>query len=137
MYLAEALEDEAGDLHPMVGLLPTTVRMKPKQLTLGYVEVEVIRNSPLAPAGAIVRGHEFHASRIDEVPASVPRAYVVRRRREETPRAEGYMVENALMSYVHLHFGSNPAVAEHLVASSRPERVARRWGTPARTRSGA
>ena len=131
MYLAEAIEDEAGDLHPMVGLLPTTVRMKPRRLTLGYVEVEVIRDTPLAPAGAIVRGHEFHASRIEEVPASVLRAYIVRTRREDTPRAEGYVVENALMSYVHLHFGSNPAVAEHLVTSCRRRAHGRRLGVRA------
>ncbi len=117
MYLAEALEDEAGDLHPMVGVLPTRVTMKPKRLTLGYVEVEVTRDTPLAPAGTVVRGHEFHASRIDEVPASVPRAYVVRMRRGGEPRAEGYLVANALMSYVHVHLGSNPGVAAHLLGS--------------------
>ncbi len=119
MYLAEALEDEAGDLHPMVGLLPTTVRMRPKRLTLGYAEVAVTRQTPLAPAGTIVRGHEFHASRIDEVPPTVPRAYTVLARRGEAPRPEGYLVANALISYVHLHFESNPQVAGHLVASCR------------------
>ena len=119
MYLAEALEDEAGDLHPMVGILPTTVRMKPKRLTLGYAEVEVTRETPLAPAGTVIRGHEFHASRIEEVPAWVPRAYTVRMRRGEALGAEGYLVGNALISYVHLHFESNPRVAEHLVASCR------------------
>lgn len=117
MYLAEALEDEDGNLHPMVGLLPTTVRMKPKRLTLGYAEVEVIRETPLAPRGTVIRGHEFHASHIEEVPASIPRAYRVQMRRDEAPRPEGYLVGNALMSYVHLHFGSKPAVANHLVAS--------------------
>ncbi len=122
MYLAEGVEDEGGELHPMVGLLPTTVRMKPKRLTLGYAEVEVTRETPLAPAGTIVRGHEFHVSRIDEVPTSVPRAYTVRMRRRDATRAEGYLVGNALISYVHLHFGSNPAVPEHLVASCRVRR---------------
>lgn len=119
MYLADAIEDEAGERHPMVGLLPATVRMQPKRLTLGYVEVEVTRETPLAPAGARLRGHEFHASRIDGVPASVSRAYVVRGRHGDAPRAEGYLIGSALMSYVHVHFESNPAVAEHLVASCR------------------
>ncbi len=122
MYLVEAIEDETGDLHSMVGLLPTTVRMRPKRLTLGYVEVEVTRDTPLAPAGAVARGHEFHASRIDEVPASVPRAYRVRGGRAQVPRVEGYLVDNALISYVHLHFGSNPELAGHLVRSCRVRR---------------
>ncbi|MFQ5828719.1 MAG: cobyrinate a,c-diamide synthase [Candidatus Methylomirabilia bacterium] len=119
MYLAERMEDLEGVEHPMVGLLPTTVRMKPNRLMLGYTEVEVTRETPLAKAGTIVRGHEFHASRIEAVPDWVPRAYSVRTGPGEVPRAEGYLVRNALLSYVHLHFGSNPAVAEHLVASCR------------------
>ena len=126
LYLADALEDEAGVLHPMVGLLPTVGRFAPKRLTLGYAEVEVTRPTPLGPPGTVVRGHEFHASRIDEVPDRVRRAYAVRMSRAGPPRAEGYMIGETLMSYVHLHFGSNPAVAEHLVRHAG----ARRRGRP-------
>jgi cobyrinic acid a,c-diamide synthase len=115
LYLADALEDEAGVLQPMVGLLPTVGRLAPGRLTLGYAEVEVTRATPLGPAGTVVRGHEFHASRIDEVPDRVERAYAVRTSRGGPPRAEGYLIGETLMSYVHLHFGSNPAVPEHLV----------------------
>jgi cobyrinic acid a,c-diamide synthase len=125
LYLADALEDEAGVLQPMVGLLPTVGRMAPKRLTLGYAEVEVTRDSPLGPAGTVARGHEFHASRIDEVPDRVPRAYTVRMSRGGPPRAEGYLIGETLMSYVHLHFGSNPAVADHLVRHAGARRRAR------------
>ena len=31
--------------------------------------------------------------------------------------SEGYSEKNVLASYVHLHFGSNPEVARHLVAN--------------------
>ncbi len=122
MYLAEGLEDEAGELHSMVGLLPTTIRMKPKRLTLGYALVEITRETPLAPAGTVARGHQFHASRIEPVPAWVPRAYALRTRGGEAPEAEGYLIGNALLSYVHVHFESNPLIAEHLVASCRAGR---------------
>ena len=115
LYLAEALENESGRLHPMVGLLPTIGRMVPKRLTLGYAEVEVTRETPLGPAGTTARGHEFHASRIDPVPEWVPRAYRVQMSRGGTPRAEGYLIGETLMSYVHLHFGSNPDLVDHLV----------------------
>jgi cobyrinic acid a,c-diamide synthase len=115
LYFAEALEDEAGGLQPMVGLLPTVGRMAPKRLTLGYAEVEVTRETLLGPPGTGARGHEFHASRIEAVPEWVPRAYTVRMSRGGPPRAEGYLIGETLMSYVHLHFGSNPAVADHVV----------------------
>ncbi len=125
MYLAEAIEDEAGRRHRMVGLLPATVRMTPKRLTLGYTEIEVVRTTPLAPSGARLRGHEFHASQLDEVAASIPRAYAVRTTRDAAPRAEGYLIGNSLMSYVHVHFGSHPEVAAHLVASCGRRRPGR------------
>jgi cobyrinic acid a,c-diamide synthase len=122
LYLAEALEDERGALQPMVGVLPTVGRLGPKRLTLGYAEVELTSTTLLGPAGTVARGHEFHASRIDPVPEWVPRAYTVRMSRDGPPRAEGYVVGETLMSYVHLHFGSNPQVADHLVRHVRARR---------------
>ena len=127
LYLTDALEDQRGVLRPMVGLLPTVGRMAPSRLTLGYAEVEVTRTTPLGPPGTVVRGHEFHASRIDEVPDRVDRAYTVRTSRGGPSRAEGYLIGEALMSYVHLHFGSNPTVPEHLVRHASTRRA--RGGT--------
>ena len=125
LYLAEALEAEGGILAPMVGVLPTIGRMTPQRLTLGYTEIEVTRPTLLGPAGTLVRGHEFHASRIDAVPGWVPRAYAVRTTGDRSTRAEGYLIGETLMSYVHLHFGSNPAVADHLVRHLRTRRPGR------------
>jgi cobyrinic acid a,c-diamide synthase len=135
LYLADALEDEAGVLHPMVGLLSTVGRLAPKRLTLGYAEVEVTRPTPLGPAGTVVRGHEFHASRIDEVPDRVRRAYTIRASGGGPPRGEGYLIGETLMSYVHLHFGSNPAVADHLVRHAGRRRRGRPAGPVAVTSS--
>jgi cobyrinic acid a,c-diamide synthase len=114
MYLAEALEDLDGATHPMVGLLPATVRMRPRRLSLSYTEVTFQAASPLGPSGTVARGHEFHFSSLDPVPATVPRAYRLRRRRGDE-RDEGYQIGNALLSYVHLHFASNPHMAASFV----------------------
>lgn len=122
MYLSSALEDLDGSEHPMVGLLPTHVRMRPKKLTLGYVEVELARDTLLGQRGTVLRGHEFHYSRIDELPPSVPRAYRVRRRRGGEEQAEGYLLGNVLASYLHLHFGANPLAAGRFVSSCRERR---------------
>ena len=115
----------------MVGLLPTIGRMAPKRLTLGYAEVELTRETPLGPAGTTARGHEFHASRIDPVPEWVPRAYTVRASGGAPARAEGYLIGETLMSYVHLHFGSNPALVDHLVRHARARRRGRLASTAA------
>ena len=114
MYLAEALEDLAGDRFPMVGLLPATVRMHPPRMTLSYTEVTLQADSPLGAAGTLARGHEFHFSTLDPVPSSVERVYRLRRRGGDEG-VEGYRIGNALLSYVHLHFGSNPELAAGLV----------------------
>jgi cobyrinic acid a,c-diamide synthase len=65
------------------------------------------------------RGHEFHSSRLGPVPASVARLYTVNDGRGGTARAEGFAVGATRMSYVHLHFGSNPALAANFTAACR------------------
>lgn len=116
MYLAGALEDLDGVTHTMVGLLPTTVRMRPRRLSLAYVGVTLTGATPLGDVGTTARGHEFHYSRIDPVPDTIQRAYRLRPRQAEE-RAEGYVVERALLSYVHLHFASNPGLADRFVSA--------------------
>ena len=117
MYLAEALEDTDGVVHPMAGILPTTVRMR-QRLTLGYRQVEFTADGPLGAAGTVARGHEFHYSALDPVPEHVQRVWSLTDRHEGR-RAEGYLVERTLMSYVHLHFGSNPDLPRAFVESAR------------------
>jgi cobyrinic acid a,c-diamide synthase len=116
MFLAESLEDVAGRVHPMVGVLPAPVRMRAHGLTIGYAEVELTAACPLGAAGAVARGQEFHASTLGPVSGAIPRVYRVR-----SPgggeRVEGYLVGRALMSYLHLHFASNPALAPAFVAA--------------------
>jgi cobyrinic acid a,c-diamide synthase len=121
MYLADALEDPEGVRHPMVGLLPATVRMRPRRLSLSYTEVTLQTASPLGPPGAIARGHEFHFSTLDPVPASVAHTYRLRRH-GGADCEEGYRIGNTLLSYVHLHFGSNPELATNFVRACREER---------------
>jgi cobyrinic acid a,c-diamide synthase len=116
MYLAETLEDPDGVVHPMVGVLPTTVRMRPRRMALGYTEVTLTGSTPLGPAGTVARGHEFHYSTLDPVPDSVERVYRLAQG-GAAGRAEGYLVGRTLMSYVHLHFASNPELPRAFAAA--------------------
>ena len=61
-----------------------------------------------------MRGHEFHYSEA-QIPGTVKRCYQLSRRGGEQLGTEGYQINNVLGSYVHLHFGSNPQVAESFV----------------------
>jgi cobyrinic acid a,c-diamide synthase len=119
MYLAESLTDLDGRVWPMAGVLPAAVVMERGRLVIGYREVTLTSAGPLGPAGTRARGHEFHCSRLGDIPAAVPRLYAVTDGRGGTPLAEGFVIGGALLSYVHLHFGSNPALAASLVAACR------------------
>ncbi len=119
MYLAREILDLEGRAHPMAGVLPFTVRMLPRLKALGYREVTLTAPGLLGPAGTTARGHEFHYSEILGEPDDVARLYRLTPRRGGAAVSEGYGDGNVLASYVHLHFGSNPEVARHLVASCR------------------
>ncbi len=95
----------------MVGIVPAVAAMT-ERVTLGYRELEVLHDSPLAQAGQRLRGHEFHYSRL-VVDTPLPPAY-----RMSDGREEGYLLGNVLASYVHVHLGSDPRLAERLVAKA-------------------
>ncbi len=113
MYLAEEI-----DGRPMCGVFPARAAMLPRRRALGYREVTFAVDTPLGPAGATMRGHEFHYSQM-EVPAAVPRVYRLSRPDGEDLGFEGYRVGNVLGSYIHLHFGSRPEAARDWVAFCR------------------
>jgi cobyrinic acid a,c-diamide synthase len=109
MLLAESIDGRA-----MTGVFPAAARMLPRRQALGYREVLLTADSPLGPAGTVARGHEFHYSEL-AMPDVVPRCYRMNRRGGVDPGSEGFRMRNVLGSYVHLHFASNPKLAEHFV----------------------
>ncbi len=119
MYLSEEIKDLSGECHAMAGVLPLKVRMLPRLKALGYRVVTLAADTLLGSAGATLRGHEFHYSEISSETASLGRVYKVGSRRGGESQTEGYACGNVLASYVHLHFGSNPAAAQALVTACR------------------
>jgi cobyrinic acid a,c-diamide synthase len=66
MALGAALEDAAGELHPMAGLLGQVTSFRQRRLNLGYRQARLLADGPLGPAGGLLRGHEFHYARVIE-----------------------------------------------------------------------
>lgn len=114
IYLTEGLE-KRGDF---VGVFPVRARMLPKRKALGYRQVAVSVDTVLGNAGTTARGHEFHYSEIGDLPPEVARCYRVSRNGSELGM-EGYGYKACLASYVHLHFGSNPAIAPAFVRACK------------------
>jgi cobyrinic acid a,c-diamide synthase len=60
MALGQGLVDADGARHAMAGLLPLETSFAARRLHLGYRRACVAAATPLGPAGARFRGHEFH-----------------------------------------------------------------------------
>lgn len=105
LWLAESLDGRT-----LVGALNTEGRMTDR-LTLGYREAKTLADTPLAPAGARLRGHEFHYSNVDPVGDGL----VLTSRWGET--VAGFSTPGVWASYLHLHLGGDPSVAERFVAT--------------------
>lgn len=120
MYLTEGIVgDDIGAL-PMVGVFPVSARMRKKRASLGYREVRLEQECFFGPVGTVLRGHEFHYSVIDAMPAHIERIYAVNTSGNGDDSREGYRYKNVLGGYLHLHFGFNPLMAVEFVRACRP-----------------
>ncbi|WP_018124717.1 cobyrinate a,c-diamide synthase [Desulfovibrio oxyclinae] len=120
MYLMNDLVTERGRF-AMCGVFPVRAAMNDRRKALGYREITALKDCPLGPPGTVARGHEFHYSSIETafLPDSMPAIYATVDRKGNAAGCEGFLINNTLGSYVHLHFASNPDLAEHLVAAAR------------------
>ncbi len=110
MYLTEGIVDQQDTFHSMVGAFPVKANMQKRRAALGYRELKTLSASCFGPAGILLRGHEFHYSSIENMPARIQRVYAV-----NNGTSEGYSYKKALGGYMHLHFGFDPKVVEHFI----------------------
>ncbi|MBD2106880.1 cobyrinate a,c-diamide synthase [Nodosilinea sp. FACHB-13] len=115
MYLATTLVDLNDNAWPMVGVLPTSVRMTGR-LTLGYRHALAEQDSLLLQSGQTIWGHEFHRSEA-ETPSPSPLYQLKRYGATQRHAAEGWGSHRIHASYLHLHWGGCPEVAQALVAA--------------------
>jgi cobyrinic acid a,c-diamide synthase len=115
MFLMNQIRDLKGEGFPMVGLFPMEAVMEHRLKSLGYREVVTREPSLLGPVGTKIRGHEFHYSNVLNMEPTTASIYTMTDRKASSKGEEGFLKKNVLGSYVHLHWGSNPEVAEHFV----------------------
>jgi cobyrinic acid a,c-diamide synthase len=121
MYLAREIATKDGASFPMAGVLPITVQMTDRLVNFGYTEVSFTSDCLIGAAGAKARGHSFHCSRIADV-GPVEYAYQARNSMTGREEPDGLRVKNVLASYIHLHFLSNPGMAEAFVKNIKRAR---------------
>lgn len=134
LYLCESLapygpdEDADAPALPMCGFLPRRARMgKSLRRPFGYLELELLRDCPLGPAGSRLKAHEFHYSLLEEDPPEENRP---EKNRKDGPlyRARkpdgrvfegGFLRMNVAALYPHLHFRGLPLAAGAFVSACR------------------
>ena len=122
MVLTQALIEPNGTRWPMAGIIPGETQMQERLAGLGYRVATAMQDNLLINRGECVRGHEFHYSRwTDESgtndSARADTAWQMRRRSDDSQsRAAGYSSGNLLASYLHIHFGQDPALAQNFVS---------------------
>ncbi|MDU4960334.1 MAG: cobyrinate a,c-diamide synthase [Sporomusaceae bacterium] len=117
MYLCRAITDFDGCSQPMVGLVPASCAMQRKLETVGYVEAAALGDSVLCRAGDVIRGHEFHFSRMlpDGDATAFPWAFSFTKIRTGAVYPGGFAAGSILASYLHMHFAGNQPAAQRFV----------------------
>ncbi|MHB1957366.1 MAG: cobyrinate a,c-diamide synthase [Sulfobacillus sp.] len=112
MYLGDAIQDHEGTAFPMVSSIPIRTTMQQRLVALGYREVLALVDNPILTVGQKARGHEFHYSSVEFLDGQEPSAYMTQgwRRVGRDGVARAYLTAG----YTHLHFFSNPSIAERL-----------------------
>ncbi|MHB1709872.1 MAG: cobyrinate a,c-diamide synthase [Acidimicrobiales bacterium] len=105
MWLCRSLDDR-----DLAGVIEATAVMTGK-LTLGYRQAVTRSDSPIGPAGTRMRGHEYHYSTVEPAGSALTLAG-----RDGTSSA-GFATEKLFASYLHVHLGARPDLAEAFVGS--------------------
>lgn len=126
MFLCRALRlADSDQAVPMAGCFDLDVAMSARLRSLGYREVTLTRDTVIGAGGDRVRGHEFHYSSVTADHETCDRVFEVTSRAGQDVQVTGYQKFQTLGSYLHVHFGSNPAVAGWFAARCRDFRQQR------------
>ncbi|PKN24884.1 MAG: cobyrinic acid a,c-diamide synthase [Deltaproteobacteria bacterium HGW-Deltaproteobacteria-21] len=122
MYLGERLL--VGEKsYPMVGALPLSFILEEKPQGHGYTVMEVDGENPYYPVGEVLKGHEFHYSRVlTERGSELKTIFKVRRGRGLDGRRDGILHRNLLATYTHLHAGGTSLWGEGLLRAALASR---------------
>lgn len=98
--------------HLFAGVVESDAVMT-KGLTLGYRVATTTMQSPVGPAGTVIRGHEFHYSRTDPCGDGL----ILEGRHGRS--SEGFCKPNLFATYVHVHLAGQEHLAESFVNTCR------------------
>lgn len=109
MYLGESLIIE-GKRYPMAGIFPVKFSLEKKPQAHGYSITEVQRDNPYYHRGDVIKGHEFHYSRVINPEAAkkfrennIYFAFKMKRGEGIINKLDGLCYKNVFATYTHIH----------------------------------
>jgi len=114
IYVCEKLLFEDKSAFSMVGIFPYTIKWDKNYLAIRYVEIRTTRDTILGPKGLLIKGQEFHQTRLLDDLEQQGCCYEVRSSTNEQ-FLEGLYTKNVLASYMHLYFPSEEKIANQFV----------------------
>jgi cobyrinic acid a,c-diamide synthase len=127
IYLGRSLT--VGDkTYPMTAVLPADFVLEKKPQAHGYTVLEAGSASAFLDNGVIIRGHEFHYSRIVNLDVLPPMAYHVTRGGGINGKGDGLVYKNVLAAYTHIHSLGTPEWASSMVKKAHEYRNGKKSG---------
>jgi len=114
MFLTDSITDFKNRSHKMVGLLNAKTVMT-RKLTLNYTLADVIADNPLSRVNDVLRGHEFHYSRILEIPRDAKFAYRMKIGLGIDGKHDAWLEHKVLASYMHMHFAYRRSLVKNFL----------------------
>jgi cobyrinic acid a,c-diamide synthase len=126
MYLARGIRWQ-GQSARMAGVIPGDAVMQARPVGRGYVHLRETAAMPWpgGAADAVVQGHEFHHSSLENLPAGLAFAWRVERGHGIDGRHDGLRLHNLLASYTHLRSAAGSDWAPRFAAFVRECRARR------------
>lgn len=112
-----------GKRYAMANVLPFDVETSSAPQGHGYVEIVVDTVNLYYPVGTVLRGHEFHYSRIALQPELPNSACLVRRGTGAYGRRDGLITKKVWASYTHVHAAATPEWANGIINLARQHRA--------------
>jgi cobyrinic acid a,c-diamide synthase len=121
IYLGRSLSVD-GKQYPMTGVLPVDFVLEKRPQSHGYAVLRAGSMSTFLDKGVIIKGHEFHYSRLENLDGLPPLAYEVSRGGGIDGKGDGLMYKNVVAAYTHIHALATPEWAGSMVRKAREYR---------------
>lgn len=121
IYLGRSLY-AGGVRYPMTSVFPVDFQLEKRPQAHGYAVAEVSADNPFFEKGTVLKGHEFHYSRILNIGDIPKMIYTMKRGTGIDGKSDGIIYKNVLASYLHLHSAGTPSWAAGFIRAARVRR---------------